>query len=181
MSGACDAGSGSVRRLRSWLRHERMTVRTELTAFKGAGPETHDAPRSRRRSTPRGKPSCSRSLRKSSGVRGDVLAQERVQRHTVEHLTDLVRFAPLVQVLDAPALLLWNTWSTGSCRGRPCDQQLEFQQSKLVIMDGASLQFIDRVLGIPVACRDRYAQCTLCRFVEISQVQLSNKEWLQFD
>ena len=42
------------RRLRSWLRHERMTVRMELAAalhhssFRGAGPETHDAPRSQK-------------------------------------------------------------------------------------------------------------------------------------
>ena len=49
MSGACDAGSGSARR-----RRERMTVRVELTAalhnsaFKGAGFETHDAPRSQK-------------------------------------------------------------------------------------------------------------------------------------
>ena len=28
--------------------------------------------------------------------------QERVQRHTVEHITDLVRVAPMVQILDAP-------------------------------------------------------------------------------
>ena len=40
------------RRLRSWLRHERMTVRMELAAalhhssFRGAGPVTYDAPRS---------------------------------------------------------------------------------------------------------------------------------------
>ena len=40
------------RRLRSWLRHERMTVRMELAAalhhssFRGAGPETYNAPRS---------------------------------------------------------------------------------------------------------------------------------------
>ena len=42
----------SERRLRSFLRHERMTVRMELAAalhhssFRGAGPETYDAPRS---------------------------------------------------------------------------------------------------------------------------------------
>ena len=36
----------------------------------------------------------------------DVRPQERVQRHTVEHLTDLVRFAPMVQVLDAPVPLM---------------------------------------------------------------------------
>ena len=28
--------------------------------------------------------------------------QERVQRHTVEHVVDFVRFAPMVQILDAP-------------------------------------------------------------------------------
>ena len=28
--------------------------------------------------------------------------QARVQRHTVEHITDLVRVAPMVQILDAP-------------------------------------------------------------------------------
>ena len=52
-----DAGSARRRRerqLRSWLRHERMTVRMELaaalhhSAFKGAGPETNDALRSQR-------------------------------------------------------------------------------------------------------------------------------------
>ena len=37
---------------------------------------------------------------------------------------------------------------------------------------GVQIQFIGRVLSIPVACRDGYAQCTLCKFVEISQVQL---------
>ena len=51
-------GSGSARRrerrLRSCLRHERMTVRMELAAalhhssFRGAGPEKYDAPRSQR-------------------------------------------------------------------------------------------------------------------------------------
>ena len=63
----------------------------------------------------------------------------------------------------------------GSCRGRPCVNQLEFQQSKLVIMEAPQFQFIDRVLGIPVACRDRYAHRTPCRFVEVSQVQLSDR------
>ena len=47
-----DVGSARRRRerqLRSWLRHERMTVRMELaaplhhSAYKGAGPETKDA------------------------------------------------------------------------------------------------------------------------------------------
>ena len=42
----------------------------------------------------------------TAGVRPGVLAeprpQERVQRHVVEHITDFVRVAPMVQILDAP-------------------------------------------------------------------------------
>ena len=41
----------------------------------------------------------------TAGVRPEVLAeprpQERVQRHVVEHITDLERVAPVVQILDA--------------------------------------------------------------------------------
>ena len=41
----------------------------------------------------------------TAGVRPGVLAeprpQERVQRHTIEHIVDLVRVAPMVQILDA--------------------------------------------------------------------------------
>ena len=32
----------------------------------------------------------------------DPRPQERVQRHTVEHIVDFARFAPMVQILDAP-------------------------------------------------------------------------------
>ena len=35
--------------------------------------------------------------------------QERVQRHDVQHLTDLVRVAPMVQILDAPVAQRWTT------------------------------------------------------------------------
>ena len=42
----------------------------------------------------------------TAGVRPGVLAeprpQERVQRHTMEHIVDYVCFAPMVQILDAP-------------------------------------------------------------------------------
>ena len=122
MSGACHAGSGSARRrrerrLRSWLRHERMTVCMELTAalhhsaFKGAAPETHDAPRSQKTvNSKREAELFSLFEEELGGTRpdrlSDVRPQERVQRHTVEHLTDLVRSAPKVQVLDAPAPLV---------------------------------------------------------------------------
>ena len=41
----------------------------------------------------------------TAGVRPEILAesrpQERVQRHTMEHIVDLVRVAPMVQTLDA--------------------------------------------------------------------------------
>ena len=35
------------------------------------------------------------------GVLAEPRPQERVQRHTVEHIVDLVCFAPKVQILDA--------------------------------------------------------------------------------
>ena len=42
----------------------------------------------------------------TAGVRPGVLAeprpQERVQRHTMEHIVDFVCFPPMVQILDAP-------------------------------------------------------------------------------
>ena len=44
----------------------------------------------------------------AAGLRPGVLAeprsQERVLRHTVEHIVDLVRVVPVVQILDAPVL-----------------------------------------------------------------------------
>ena len=96
MSGACDAGSGSARRRRerrllSWLRHERMTVRMELTAalhhsaFKGAGFETHDAPRSQKTvNSKRDAELFSLFEEEIGGTRPDRLSnvrpQERVQR-----------------------------------------------------------------------------------------------------
>ena len=72
------------------------------------GPRRTTLHGARRRLTRRGKPSCSRCSRKSLGVRGLTVSPTsgRVQRHTVEYLTDLVRFAPKVQVLDAPAPLV---------------------------------------------------------------------------
>ena len=78
------------RRLRSFLRHERMTVRMELAAalhhssFRGAGPETYDAPRSQR---------TANSRVDSSGPHA------RVQRRTVQQIVDEVSPVPL---LDDP-------------------------------------------------------------------------------
>ena len=116
------------RRLRSWWRHEQQSVATALSAAvhhsldKGATDEKYDGQRAQR--TDRAGEAANRALRRqkskaaqdavffelfdedTAGVRPGVLAeprpQERVQRHTVEHIVDFVRFAPMVQILDAP-------------------------------------------------------------------------------
>ena len=107
-------GSGSARRrrerrLRSWLRHERMTVRMELAAalhhssFRGAGPMTYDAPRSQMTANSR-EDSVLFDLfdEDSEGARPDRLAgvrpQERDQRHTVEQIVDTVLIVPSLDV-----------------------------------------------------------------------------------
>ena len=92
-------GGGS--RLRSFLRHERMTVRMELAAalhhssFRGAGPVTYDAPRSQRTANSR-VDSVLFDLfdEDTEGARPDRIAtlsgpQARVQRRTVEQIVDL--------------------------------------------------------------------------------------------
>ena len=111
-----ERGAGSARRrrerrLRSWLRHERMTVRMELaaarhhSAFKGAGPETHDAPRSQKMVNSRQEAVFFELYDEdTAGLRPTGLVeppgpQERVPRHTVEQMADL---APRVLILDAP-------------------------------------------------------------------------------
>ena len=48
-----------------------------------------------------------RGLRPEAFV--ELRPQERVQRHVVEHLTDLVRVAPMVQFFDAPVPQRWTT------------------------------------------------------------------------
>ena len=97
------------RRLRSWLPHERMTVRMELAAalhhssFRGAGPETYDAPRSQMTANSR-EDSVYFDLydEYTEGARPDRLVgvrpQERDQRHTVEQIVDTVLFAPSLDV-----------------------------------------------------------------------------------
>ena len=42
-----------------------------------------------------------RGGRRRGGAAEDPRPQERVQRHTVEHIVDFVRFAPMVQIVDA--------------------------------------------------------------------------------
>ena len=88
-----------------------MTVRVELaaalhlSAFKGAGPETHDAPRSQKTVNSREEAVFFELYDEdTAGLRPTGLVeppgpQERVPRHTVEQMADV---APMVQILDAP-------------------------------------------------------------------------------
>ena len=109
-------GTGSARRrrerrLRSFLRHERMTVRMELAAalhhssFRGSGPVTYDAPRSQRTANSRVDSVLFDLFDEDiEGAQPDRIAtlsgpQARVQRHTVEQIVDAV---PLVPLLDDP-------------------------------------------------------------------------------
>ena len=118
---ACDTGSSAARRrrerrLHSWLRHERMTVRMELAAalhhssFRGAGPETYDAPRSQMTANSR-EDSVYFDLydEYTEGARPDRLVgvrpQERDQRHTVEQIVDT---ALIVPSLDVPVPQMAN-------------------------------------------------------------------------
>ena len=98
------------RRLRSWWRHEQQTVAAVLAAF-----THHSALRG-----PKKEVHCTAEVRKTphqpvlfklfdeepGGVPPEAFveprSQELVQRHVVEHITDLVRVAPMVQILDAP-------------------------------------------------------------------------------
>ena len=103
------------RRLRSWWRHEQQSVAMALSAA-AHGP--------RAQKTDRAGEAANKALRRqkskaagdavffelfdedTAGVRPGVLAeprpQERVQRHTLEHIVDLVRGAPMVRIIDAP-------------------------------------------------------------------------------
>ena len=115
------------RRLRSWWRHEQQSVAMALSAAvhhsfdKVAAGDTYDGLRAQK--TDRAGEAANKALRrqksKAAGdavffelfdedtakVRPQVLAeprpQERVQRHTMEHIVDFVCFAPMVQILDA--------------------------------------------------------------------------------
>ena len=58
--------------------------------------------------------------------------QERVQRHNVEHLTDLVRVAPMVQILDAPVpRMVYNPMDAFRVTDQPIAEQV-FAVPKIV-------------------------------------------------
>ena len=121
--GGVDSG-----RLRSWWRHEQQSVAMTLSAaahhsfdkvaagakYDGlraqktdrAGEAAHKAPR-RQRSKAAGAAVFFELFDEDTArLRPGVLAvprpQERVQRHTMEHIVDFVCCAPMVQILDAP-------------------------------------------------------------------------------
>ena len=100
------------RRLRSFLRHERMTVRMELAAalhhssFRGAGPEMYDAPRRQRTANSRVGPAefCELSSddgRPTGGERPAALSEPWPQGKMERH--DGIAYE-LVQALGAPVL-----------------------------------------------------------------------------
>ena len=105
-------------RLRSMLRHERMTVATALAeklhhSSRGqrmarAGEEESEMKYTAKFRTTHPPQPVLFSLfeEEPGGGRPEAFVeprpQARVQRHSVEHITDLVRVAPMVQILDAP-------------------------------------------------------------------------------
>ena len=82
------------RRLRLFLRHERLTVAMLLA-------ERERAPHL--------------STRTEAG-QAKPRPQERVPRHTVEQLAD---FAPMVQIIDVPVPQWWTNWWTCSGSSMP--------------------------------------------------------------
>ena len=106
------------RRLRSMLRHEQQSIAAALAeklhhSSRGqrmarAGEEECEMKYTAKfRTTPPPQPVLfSLYEEEPGGGRPEAFVeprpQERVQRHTVEHITDLVRVAPMVQILDAP-------------------------------------------------------------------------------
>ena len=94
------------RQRRSWWRHEQQSVAMALSAAahhsfdKVAAGEKYYGPRAQK--TDR----AGEAEEDTAGLRPWVLAeprpQERVQRHTMEHIVDYVCCAPMVQILDAP-------------------------------------------------------------------------------
>ena len=116
------------RRVRSWWRHEQQSVARALSAaahhsydkvaagakYDGlraqktdrAGEAANKAPRRQKSKAAGGAVFFELLDEDIGGLRPGVLAeprpQERVQRHTVEHIVDFVCCAPMVQTLDDP-------------------------------------------------------------------------------
>ena len=107
------------RRLKQFLRHERLSVAMALVESQHhtsrgqkmarAGEEGHEEHSASRRHKPPPPQAFFRlydegdaQLGARTGVLAEPRPQERVLRHTVEHIVDFVRSALTVQILDAP-------------------------------------------------------------------------------
>ena len=92
------------RRLRSWWRHEQQSVAMALSAAAHHSYTELHGDWGPGQQGKRWSSSC--STKTPWGVRPRVLAeprpQERVQRHTLEHIVDFVCCSLMVQILDAP-------------------------------------------------------------------------------
>ena len=110
----------------------------------------------------------------TAGVRPGVLAeprpQERVQRHTMEHIVDFVCCAPMVQILDAPVPQpveqLCSGSSTGSrlfpsrlskcpsffLRTSPCALLCAIQLVEVptIVSYSFSQRIMEQIVGVPV-------------------------------
>ena len=139
------------RRLRSWWRHEQQSVAMALSAAahhsydKVAAGAKYDGLRAQ--TTDRAEEAANKAPQRqrsnaaedamffelfdedTAGARPEAFAeprpQERVQRHVVEHITDLVRVAPMVQILDAPvSQMVDNVMDTFRCLDKPIAEQV---------------------------------------------------------
>ena len=108
---ARDTNSARRRRegqLRSWLRHERMTVRMVLSAArhhsasKCAGPATHDAYEARRSSAARRKRCSSSRTTNTAQGGGQLRSWSHCRSKVLRGIFGNVDCTPLVKVLDVP-------------------------------------------------------------------------------
>ena len=149
----CAAWRRRQRRLRSWWRHEQQSVAMALSAtahhsydkvaagakYDGLRAQTTDRAGEAANKAPRRQKSKAAEEavffelfdEDTAGLRPGVLVeprpQERVQRHTMEHLVDYVCSAPTVQILDALCRRRWTscvTCSSSSTGFRPCPSRL---------------------------------------------------------
>ena len=116
--GAAHAGAAKrrrERRHRAYLKYARVSVAMALSEYKHhtsrgqrmdrAGGWVRDEVHGQVPEEPPGglPPGC------GPGVLAEPRPQERVQRHTMEHIVDLVRVAPMVQILDAQCRRWWTS------------------------------------------------------------------------
>ena len=72
------------------------------------------------------------------------LPQVRIQRHTVEHITDLVRVAPMVQILDAPVPQTGDQLDILSFFGALMPDTEQVIDVPKILLDDVPMRAIDR-------------------------------------